>query len=445
MAEIPKDEEAEHALLGAMLTSSAAAETAVGLLEASDFFLPTSQETFAVIEALVAAGDKADPVVVADQLTAMNIAVTLQDLLSWVASPANTGNVRGTARVIRRHAQARQVLEVGSSLVAMIQEGIDPSEAAARSLAALDLIAARDDAAKVPQRLSEAVAHWLDEYEARIRGDAEVAGIKTGWLDLDGILAGMRAGQLIVIGARPGMGKSDMAVGLAHHAGLAGVGSLVVSVEMSTGELTERFLASGVNLHRDSVRKAEFTDAGWQRISSFVGNDLPIYVLDDQNVTLSTLASNFRMLKDHAPEGIGLVIVDYLQLVRGATRSENRQVEVAELSRGLKRFARDAEVPVVALSSLSRNVEQRGDKRPQLADLRESGSLEADANVVLLLYRDEVYDKKSPQRGICEVNVAKQRSGATGVVKLRYDDRTGRFSDIPREEVNEPLSMGFQG
>lgn len=436
---------AERGVLGALMTFPDAPDRLHGVLSAEDFWRPTCAEVFAAVWALVDRGDKPEPVAVADELTRTGSALTLADLLGLVSEGTNTGNYLGQARLVRRAAALRTLTDVSAKIAELVQTGAtEPDEVALAGLRLLDGVLDRSEARQGAVRLADGLESWLDGLETRLEGPT-AGGVPSGWRDLDAMVGGFRPGQLVVLGGRPGHGKSDVSVNLAIHAASLGIGVLVVSVEMGLEELEDRFVASVAKLDRQQLKRGVLSDAAWARLSHglAVFADAPLWVLDDQSATLATVRGEIRRRANRG-EHLGLVIVDYLQLLETTGKSENRQTEVADLSRGLKRLARDADLPVVALSSLSRSVEQRGEKRPILSDLRETGSIEADANVVLFLYRDEVYNpRETRDRGICEVIVAKQRNGPTGTVRLLYDAKTGRFSDIPLEEQVEPLSMSY--
>jgi replicative DNA helicase len=283
--------------------------------------------------------------------------------------------------------------------------------------------------------LRELLAQSLDHLEMLFqRGDA-ITGVPTGYTDLDERLAGLQNSNLVVVGARPAMGKTSFALGIAQHAAVhARVPVLLFSLEMSHLELTQRLLCSEAQVDATRMRNGRLLEADWPKISNAIGRlgDAPIHIDDNPNLTVMEIRAKARRLK--AREGLGLVIVDYLQLMSGhaKSRSENRQVEVSEISRGLKVLARELNIPVIALSQLSRNLEMRQDKRPVLADLRESGSIEQDADVVLFIYRDEIYNSESPDRGSAEILIAKHRNGPTGVTQLAFVDRYTRFASMAR-------------
>ena len=282
--------------------------------------------------------------------------------------------------------------------------------------------------------LQSLLVETLDRLERLFdRGEA-ITGVPTGYIDLDERLYGLQKSSLVIVGARPAMGKTAFALGMAAHAAMeARVPTLVFSLEMSHDELTQRLLVSEARVDAGRIRNGRLAESDWPKISQAIARlgDAPLFIDDNPNLTVMEMRAKARRLKAHAG-GLGLIIVDYLQLMSSRTTSENRQIEVSSISRGLKILARELEVPVVALSQLSRNLEMRADKRPQLSDLRESGSLEQDADVVLFLYRDEMYNAESADRGSAEVIVAKHRNGPTGKCQLAFIDHYARFANMAR-------------
>ena len=268
------------------------------------------------------------------------------------------------------------------------------------------------------------------------RGDT-ITGIATGFNDLDELLSGLQPSTLNIIGARPSMGKTAMGLGIATHVAKHSARPvLVFSLEMGHVELTQRILSSEAEVDSQKIRNGRLSEADWAKIGRAIGRlEVPLFLDDNPRVTVMEIRAKARRLKMQHGD-LGLILVDYLQLMSGGGNAENRQLEVSEISRNLKILARELEVPIVALSQLSRNLESRGDKRPMLSDLRESGSLEQDADVVIFLYRDEVYNKESPDRGAADVIVAKHRAGPIGTMRLVFRGQYARFDNAaPRAMV----------
>jgi replicative DNA helicase len=434
----PHNLAAEEALLGAMLLSrdAIAASTEVGLT-ADDFYKPAHGHVYAAVCGLYSRGEPVDPVTVAEVLRRQElldaiggtaILVTLQ-----AGTPATTSAAR-YARIVEEHALLRRLIGVAGE-IAESAYGVpdDVTQAIDRAESMVYEVAQRrvtDSMVVIGSLLDDNLNRLEALYE---RGEA-VTGIPTGYTDLDGILAGLQPSNLVVVGARPAMGKTAFALGLATHAGVeARKPVLVFSLEMSQLEVSQRLLCAEARVDSSRVRTGRLTEADWGKISHAVGRlaDAPIYIDDNANVTVMDIRAKARRMRSQLGE-LGLIVIDYIQLMSGRSSAENRQVEVSEISRNLKILARELDTPVVALAQLNRQLEQRADKRPMLSDLRESGSLEQDADVVLFLYRDEVYNAESQDRGTAEVLVSKHRNGPVGKVRLAWLDHYTKFANMAK-------------
>ncbi|MEY2417708.1 MAG: replicative helicase [Actinomycetota bacterium] len=433
----PHDLAAETSLLGAMLLSPNAIGAAAEVhLTAGDFYKPAHGHIYEAIEALYHRGEPADPVTVSDELhrdgllEAIGGAATLVEIQRGTPAISNAARY---ARIVEEMSQLRRLIgvaaeiaDLGYSLPDDVATVLDRAETLVFDVKQRRL---SDDMMPVSELLTDA----LDKLEALYdRGEA-VTGVPTGFEELDHRLAGLQPNNLVVVGARPAVGKTSFALGILAHAAMeARVPSLLFSLEMGKDEITQRLLCSEARVDAGKLRTGNFDDRDWQKITAAVGRlaEAPIYIDDNPNVTVMDIRAKARRLK--AREGLGLIIIDYMQLMTGRNKAENRQVEVAEMSRSLKILARELEIPVMALSQLSRTLEQRQDKRPMLSDLRESGSLEQDADVVMFLYRDELYHPDSADKGIAEVIVAKHRSGPTGTTQLAFLPQFTRFATMAR-------------
>jgi replicative DNA helicase len=351
------------------------------------------------------------------------------------STPATT-NAAGYARIIEEHALLRRLIgvageiaELGYSMPDDVTKALDRAESLVYDV---NQRRVTDTTAKI----EELLGLNLDRLEQLYgRGDA-ITGTPTGYADLDELLSGLQPNALVIVGARPSMGKTSFALGMASHAALAANHPvLVFSLEMGNLELSQRLLCAEARIDSARVRTGRLTEEDWNRISQAIGRlaAAPIWIDDNPNVTVMEIRAKARRLKSQVG-ALGMVVVDYLQLMTGRSGAESRQVEVSEISRGLKILARELECPVVALSQLSRQLEMRADKRPMLADLRESGSIEQDADVVMFIYRDDVYHSDSPDRGQAEIIVAKHRNGPTGVCRLAFLEQFTRFANMARVE-----------
>lgn len=433
----PHNIQAEESLLGAMLLSKLAIADAIEVhLAADDFYKPAHGHVYDAIATLYAAGEPADPVTVAEVLNRAGLLEAIGGpaiLITLQAGTPSIGNATRYARIVEEHALLRRMIQVAGNVAERaydlpedVEEALDISGAEF-----FEITSRRQTASTVGVR--DMLDDYLDHLEALVSAGREITGVPTGYVDLDQQLAGLQNGNLIVIGGRPGMGKTAFALGIAAHATIeARVPSLFFSLEMSHRELTQRLVSSEGRVDSTKLRNGRLLESDWPKISHAVGRlgDAPLFIDDNPNLTIMEIRAKARRFK--AREGLGLVVIDYMQLMTGRHSAENRQVEVAEISRGLKILARELNVPVVALSQLSRNLESRADKRPNLADLRESGSLEQDADIVVFLYRDELYNRDSPDRGTAEVIVAKHRNGAVGATALAFLSQYSRFVNMAR-------------
>ncbi len=431
----PHNLEAEESLLGAMLLSRDAIAAALEHCSAGDFYKPSHAHIFEAITALYAAGEPADTVTVADELRRAGALEEVGGPAGLVALQANTPAISSAGRyagIVEEHALLRRLIavageisELGYSLPDDVVGTIDRAESMVFEVAQRRTA---DSIAPLEELLSKSLDRLEELYD---RGEA-ITGVPTGFHDLDELLAGLQPSNLVVVGARPSMGKTAFALGMAAAAAMSNVPVLFFSLEMSHLEIAQRVLCAEARVDATRMRNGRLHEDDWSKISHAIGRlgSAPLHIDDNPNVTIMDIRAKARRMKSRG--GLGLVVIDYLQLMTGRNSAENRQVEISEISRGLKLLARELEIPVIALSQLSRTLESRADKRPMLADLRESGAIEQDADVVMFLYRDEVYNAESPDRGTAEVLIAKHRNGPTGVVQLAFVANYARFANMAR-------------
>ncbi|HVA42386.1 MAG TPA: replicative DNA helicase [Acidimicrobiales bacterium] len=433
----PHDLQAEQSVLGAMLLSRDAIAVALEHCRTEDFYKPAHGHVFEAISSLYGEGEPVDPVTVADELRRAGLLDVIGGpnlLIDLLASTPSTANAGRYGRIVSDHSLLRRLIGAANEIADM---GYDVPEDVHGAIDRAESMVFEIGQRRVADTMSpirDLLSQTLDRLEALYERGQSITGVPTGYIDIDEQLSGLQGSNLIIVGARPAVGKTAFSLGIAAHAAMqANVPVLFFSLEMSHLEITQRLLSGEAQVNAARMRNGKLHDSDWPKISHAIGRlgEAPLFIDDNPNLTLMDMRAKARRLKSR--EGLGLIMVDYIQLMTGRNSAENRQVEVSEISRGLKILARELQVPVVALSQLSRSLEQRADKRPMLADLRESGSLEQDADVVMFLYRDEVYNSESPDRGTAEVIVAKHRNGPTGVARLAFLDHYAKFANMARE------------
>lgn len=432
----PQNLEAEESVLGAMLLSPTAVGAVTEILDASDFYRDSHATIYRAALALWTKGEPVDAITLADELDT-------RGELEGVGGPSRiaelaalvpaTSNVEHYARIVKEMATLRGLVRVGSEIARL---GMDrPGETSdlvdrAEQLV-FDLAQERvtGDFAHIDSLLRDSFERIMHLYEA----GAELTGIPSGFRDLDRLTSGFQPGNLIILAARPSMGKSALALCAAANLGVRSDTPVALfTLEMSKAEVTQRLMCSEAKVESNRLRSGKLAQDDWPRLTAACDKLMkaPIYVDDTGSITMMELRSKARRLKSREPR-LGLIIVDYLQLMTSGSTVENRVQEVSQISRSLKVLARDLDVPILALSQLSRAVEQRHDKRPILSDLRESGSIEQDADLVFFVYRDEYYNgEESEQQGIAEVILAKHRNGPTDSLKLSFLKRYAKFADL---------------
>jgi replicative DNA helicase len=421
-----------------MLLSRDAIAATVGLVTAVDFYKPAHGHIFDAITSLYGQGEPADPVTVSEELRRAGLLEAIGGapaLVSLQAATPAISNATRYARIVEEHALLRKLIAVAGEIAESAYELPDDVEAALDRAEGLVYEVGQRRVTDSLAPLRQLLELNLDRLEQLYERGESITGCPTGYTDLDEKLAGLQPSNLIVVGARPGVGKSSFALGMAAHAALeAHRPVLFFSLEMSHLELTQRLLCAEARVEANRLRNGRLLDSDWSKISHAVGRlaEAELFIDDNPNLTVIEIRAKARRLKSQLGD-LGMIVVDYLQLMTGRQSAENRQVEVSEISRGLKILARELEVPVVALSQLSRALEMRADKRPVLADLRESGSIEQDSDVVMFIYRDEIYNVDSPDRGTAEVIIAKHRNGPTGRTRLAFLDHYTRFANMAHD------------
>ncbi len=432
----PQNLEAEESVLGAMLISATAIGSVTEILDASDFYRESHAKVYRAALGLWGKGEPVDAITLADELDerseleAVGGTARIAELAALVPAASN---VEHYARIVKEVATLRGLVRVGQEITRLGQERsgetqdlVDRAEQLVFDLAQQRVTG---DFAHIQSLLLEGFERITQLYEA----GAELTGIPSGFRALDTLTSGFQPGNLIILAARPSMGKSALALCAAANLGVRYETPVALfTLEMSKAEVTQRLMCSEAKVESNRLRSGKLAQDDWPRLTAACDKLMkaPIWVDDTGSITMMELRSKARRLKSREPK-LGLIIVDYLQLMSTGQSVENRVQEVSQISRSLKILARDLDVPILALSQLSRAVEQRHDKRPVLSDLRESGSLEQDADLVFFVYRDEYYNgEESDQQGLAEVILSKHRNGPTDSIKLSFLKRYAKFTDL---------------
>jgi replicative DNA helicase len=431
----PQNLEAEESVLGAMMLSPGAIGAVSEILDAGDFYRESHAKIYRAAVGLYARGEPVDAITLVDELEErgeledVGGRLRIHELAALVPAAANAAHY---ARIVREVATLRGLIRTGQQIAQLgwerpgeVQELVDRAE---QILFDLSQDRVTTEFSHIESLLKDSFERITQLYEA----GAEVTGVPSGFRELDRLTSGFQPGNLVIVAARPSMGKS--ALGLCIAANLAvreGIPVGIFTLEMSKAEVTQRLMCSEAKVESQRLRTGKLAVDDWPRLTSACDKlaKAPVYVDDTGSINLMEIRSKARRLKSREPT-LGLILVDYLQLMTSGGTPENRVQEVSQISRSLKVLARDLDVPIVAMSQLSRAVEQRHDKRPILSDLRDSGSIEQDADLVMFIYRDEYYNEESDQQGIAEVNLAKHRNGPTDSIKLSFLRRYAKFSDL---------------
>lgn len=435
----PQDVAAEQSALGGQLLSRDAIADILGsALKPADYYRPAHETIQQAIIKLYGDGEPVDPITVAAELTKsgdiarVGGASYLHTLVQTVPTAANAEYY---AEIVHEKAIRRRLVEAASKIQAMAWSGegevSEVSDAAQAEIHAATEIATAAD----PKRPGEgSMASTIDELQAIQNRDGKLTGVSTGFKDLDSLTQGLQPGQLVVVAARPAMGKSTLALDFARACSIRdGMPSVFFSLEMGVSEINMRMLSAEARVGLHKMRAGNLTEDDWKHISHRTPaiEAAPLFLDDSADLNMLQIRSKCRRLQQK--HGLNLIVVDYLQLMESGKRAENRVVEVGQISRGLKKLAKELGVPVVALSQLNRGSEQRTDKRPQVSDLRESGSIEQDADVVILLHREDAYEKESPRSGEADLIVAKHRNGPTATITVAFQGHYSRFVDMASE------------
>ena len=434
---MPHDDVAEQSVLGGMLLSKDAIADVVESLRASDFYKPAHETIYEAILSLYGHGSPADAITVADELkkrgelTRVGGASYIHTLIASVPTAANA---QYYAVIVKEHAIMRRLIEAGTKIAQLgyaneteVDTLVDQAQA--------EIYAVTDGNAKEDYvSFSEALEETINEIDANSNRPDGVYGVPTDFIEFDELTGGLHGGQMIVIAARPGVGKSTLALDIARSAAIHHqMTTVFFSLEMSRTELAMRILSAEGKISMGRLKKGDLDTEGWTNLATLQGriDSAPLFIDDSPNMTLMEIRAKCRRLKQR--NDLKLVVLDYLQLMSSGKKVESRQQEVSEFSRSLKLLAKELDVPVIALSQLNRGSEQRTDKRPMVSDLRESGSIEQDADMVILLHREDMYNPDSERVGEADMIIAKHRGGPTRTIPLAFSGKYSRFNNMANE------------
>ena len=423
----PHNLEAEQSTLGAMLIDKEAISVVTEILNSEDFYKEAHRTIFDVIVTLYNRAEPVDLVMVTELLRQRN-ALEQVGGATYISSLANSvptsANASYYADIVKDKSLYRALVNAGSKVVSIGFEGLEDIDESIDKAQQVIFNISQKGRAKSIEGMDSVLEKTFDRIEELYKTKGAITGISTGFKHMDEILSGFHPSELIILAARPGMGKTALALNIASHVGLQGNTVLIFSIEMPKEQLGQRMLCAQAAIDATDLGKGRIADSDWAKLSQAIGklSEAPIFIDDSSSITAMEIRSRARKIK--AEHGLGLIVIDYLQLIQGGKRSENRQQEIAEITRALKALARELEVPILALAQLSRAVESADKKKPMLSHLKESGEIEQTADVVAFIYRSEYYDdgeeKEKKSSDVAEVIIAKQRNGPVGTLFLQW-------------------------
>ena len=431
---LPQNIEAEQSVLGGILIDNEALPRVLEIIEPNDFYRDNHKKIFLAFLELFENNTPLDIITVTELLQKKGELTNIGGatyLASLVDSVPTTANITHYAKIIKEKsilrsliAKATDIVNLGFEASEDVAEILDKAEEAIFSITQQRIQTSYYSIKEIIKQTFEAIEELSSKKDS-------VTGIPTGFIDFDRLTAGLQPSDLIIIAGRPVMGKTSFTLNIAQHAATrAGVPVGFFSLEMSKEQLALRMLCAEARINSQKIRSGFLSERDWLRLTDAAAtlSEAPIFIDDTPALSVLEIRAKARRLKSE--HNIGLIIVDYLQLMKGKGRVDTREREISEISRSLKALAKELNIPVVAVSQLNRRVEERENKRPRLADLRESGAIEQDADLIVFIYRDEVYNEDTPDKGIAEIIIGKQRSGPTGVVKLAFLDKYTRFENL---------------
>ncbi|MBT8086900.1 MAG: replicative DNA helicase [Gammaproteobacteria bacterium] len=440
----PNSIEAEQALIGGLMLNAEAWDKVADVVVADDFYRKDHRLIFNALGELVENGSPCDVVTVSEFLDSrgeLEQAGGLEYLATLANETAGAANARAYAKILRERSTLRALINAGNEISgsAFATDGRTAAEvldAAERMV--FDIAEKGSRGRKGFQSLKQILPEAVDRIDLLHQSDGSITGVSSGYTEFDKLTAGLQPGDLVIVAGRPSMGKTTFAVNIAENAAIgAKIPTAIFSMEMPSQQLALRMISSLGRVDQTHLRTGNFPDEDWSRINTAVQlmSDAPIFIDDTPSMSPTEIRARARRL--HREHGLGLIVIDYLQLMQVEGSKENRATEISEISRGLKALAKELSVPVVALSQLNRSVEQRTDKRPVMSDLRESGAIEQDADVIVFIYREEVYNPDTPRKGIADVAIAKQRNGPIGDFLLTFVGRYTKFENFVPDSYAE--------
>ena len=441
----PNSVEAEQSLLGGLMQDNEAWDKVADIVVAGDFYRKDHRLIFSAIAELAEDGHPCDVVTVSEHLgnrNELNDAGGLEYLAMLTNETPGAANARAYAQILRERSTLRSLINAGNEISgnAFATEGRSASELVDEAERLVFEIAESGARGRVGfQSLKQILPAAVDRIDVLHQSGGDITGIPSGFNEFDKLTAGLQPGDLIIIAGRPSMGKTTLAVNIAENAAIgAKVPTAIYSMEMPSEQLAFRMISSLGRVDQTHLRTGKFPDEDWSRINTAVQlmSDAPIYIDDSPGLSPTEIRARARRLKREAD--LGLIVIDYLQLMQVQGNTENRATEISEISRNLKALAKELRVPIIALSQLNRSVEQRQDKRPVMSDLRESGAIEQDADLIVFIYREEVYQPETPRKGIANISIAKQRNGPIGDFPLTFVGRFTKFENwVPEAYADE--------
>lgn len=438
----PHNLEAEQVVLASLMIEDGCFDRISGKLEAADFYSRQNKTVFTTIEKLHEAGDVYDAMMVASALrdsSELERVGGVEHLAQLTRIIPNASNIERHASTIKDKAKLRQLQKTAGRIYELAESydsdiTLDPADAVGEA-GQMVFELAKESSNKDPKHINRLIGPAFTTIEERCKSGASTAGTPCGFIDLDKMINGLQHGSLIIIAGRPGMGKTAFALNIAQNVCKMEKTAAVFSLEMTTAQLVMRIISAEAEVSQKSIQNGQLNQTEWEQLAQAAETltGLNLYIDDTSNISVMEIRSKCRRMKA-SPEGLDLIIIDYLQLMENK-RIEHREQQIADISRNLKALAKELEVPVIALSQLNRSVEARTDKTPMMSDLRESGAIEQDADQIIFIYRDDYYNADTAKKGIAEAIVSKNRNGGTGTAQLRFVAHLTKFRNLDRTGI----------